>query len=92
MKYWSCCQRKTSEFDNFLNQEGCTEGKHMWCKKDVSCLGYYVQTEVNYMASTTSGHKRNPCILITAPTYCTMLYQRYGQDLVGFRSHSTNFC
>ena len=33
MKYWSCCQRKTSEFDNFLNQIGCQEGKHLWVKK-----------------------------------------------------------
>lgn len=32
MKYWSCCQRKTSDFDNFLNQEGCTIGQHLWFK------------------------------------------------------------
>jgi len=27
MKYWSCCQRKTSDFNNFLSQVGCTKGK-----------------------------------------------------------------
>lgn len=32
MKYWSCCNRKTSDFDNFLKQEGCTTGKHVWIK------------------------------------------------------------
>ncbi|KAK7106933.1 cysteine and histidine-rich domain-containing protein 1-like [Littorina saxatilis] len=32
MKYWTCCNRKTSDFDNFLNQEGCAEGKHVWVK------------------------------------------------------------
>ncbi|XP_076445111.1 cysteine and histidine-rich domain-containing protein 1-like [Babylonia areolata] len=32
MKFWSCCNRKTSDFDNFLNQEGCTTGKHVWVK------------------------------------------------------------
>jgi len=32
MKYWSCCQRKTSDFEAFLNQEGCTEGKCNWIK------------------------------------------------------------
>lgn len=40
MKYWSCCQRKTSDFDNFLNQEGCTIGKHLWFKvetEQVAC-------------------------------------------------------
>ncbi|XP_014674625.1 PREDICTED: LOW QUALITY PROTEIN: cysteine and histidine-rich domain-containing protein 1-like [Priapulus caudatus] len=33
MKYWSCCQRKTSDFDNFLKQEGCDLGSHVWVKK-----------------------------------------------------------
>ncbi|XP_797726.4 cysteine and histidine-rich domain-containing protein 1 [Strongylocentrotus purpuratus] len=30
MKYWSCCNRKTSDFNNFLNQEGCTTGSHVF--------------------------------------------------------------
>ncbi|TWW74655.1 Cysteine and histidine-rich domain-containing protein 1 CHORD domain-containing protein 1 [Takifugu flavidus] len=34
MKYWSCCKRKTSDFNTFLSQEGCTKGTHMWRKKD----------------------------------------------------------
>ncbi|XP_058482658.1 cysteine and histidine-rich domain-containing protein 1 [Solea solea] len=34
MKYWSCCKRKTSDFNTFLSQEGCTEGTHLWKKKD----------------------------------------------------------
>uniref|UniRef100_A0A5F8GKD1 Cysteine and histidine-rich domain-containing protein 1 n=2 Tax=Monodelphis domestica TaxID=13616 RepID=A0A5F8GKD1_MONDO len=34
MKYWSCCKRKTSDFNTFLAQEGCTTGKHLWTKKD----------------------------------------------------------
>ncbi|XP_036282857.1 cysteine and histidine-rich domain-containing protein 1 isoform X3 [Pipistrellus kuhlii] len=34
MKYWSCCRRKTSDFNTFLAQEGCTKGKHMWTAKD----------------------------------------------------------
>lgn len=32
MKYWSCCQRKTSDFGVFLDQEGCTTGEHIWSK------------------------------------------------------------
>ncbi|KAG7322396.1 hypothetical protein KOW79_013742 [Hemibagrus wyckioides] len=35
MKYWSCCKRKTSDFNTFLSQEGCTKGKHLWRKKDM---------------------------------------------------------
>uniref|UniRef100_A0A131XVS3 Putative cysteine and histidine-rich domain chord-containing zinc binding protein n=1 Tax=Ixodes ricinus TaxID=34613 RepID=A0A131XVS3_IXORI len=33
MKYWTCCQRKTSDFANFLEQRGCTSGSHLWIKK-----------------------------------------------------------
>jgi cysteine/histidine-rich domain-containing protein 1 len=33
MKYWSCCQRKTSDFNAFLSQEGCATGCHLWKKK-----------------------------------------------------------
>jgi len=36
MKYWSCCQRKTSDFEAFLNQEGCVTGKCNWIKPKVS--------------------------------------------------------
>ncbi|XP_025099052.1 cysteine and histidine-rich domain-containing protein 1-like [Pomacea canaliculata] len=32
MKFWSCCIRRTSDFNNFLNQEGCQRGKHCWVK------------------------------------------------------------
>ncbi|KAL0994957.1 hypothetical protein UPYG_G00129950 [Umbra pygmaea] len=34
MKYWSCCKRKTSDFNTFLSQEGCSHGNHLWRKKD----------------------------------------------------------
>ncbi|CAJ0607681.1 unnamed protein product [Cylicocyclus nassatus] len=30
MKYWSCCQKKTSNFNAFLQQGGCSKGKHQW--------------------------------------------------------------
>ncbi|KAM9331870.1 cysteine and histidine-rich domain-containing protein 1 isoform 1-T2 [Pholidichthys leucotaenia] len=35
MKYWSCCKRKTSDFNAFLSQEGCTKGAHLWRKEEV---------------------------------------------------------
>lgn len=35
LKYWSCCQKRTSDFTAFMNQEGCAFGKHKWTK-DVS--------------------------------------------------------
>ncbi|XP_035221138.1 cysteine and histidine-rich domain-containing protein 1-like, partial [Stegodyphus dumicola] len=32
MKYWSCCVKRTTDFDSFLEQIGCTTGKHKWLK------------------------------------------------------------
>jgi len=32
IKYWSCCQRKTTDFTSFLDQIGCTNGYHCWEK------------------------------------------------------------
>lgn len=31
-KFWSCCQRRTSDFNEFERQEGCTVGEHVWIK------------------------------------------------------------
>lgn len=36
MKYWSCCQKKTTDFATFLDQPGCTQGKHTWSLKNTS--------------------------------------------------------
>lgn len=33
MKYWSCCQKKTTEFSVFLEQPGCIQGRHVWFSK-----------------------------------------------------------
>uniref|UniRef100_A0A8D2IK03 CHORD domain-containing protein n=1 Tax=Varanus komodoensis TaxID=61221 RepID=A0A8D2IK03_VARKO len=30
MKYWSCCGIKTTDFSAFLEQKGCSKGKHSW--------------------------------------------------------------
>eukprot|EP00102_Acyrthosiphon_pisum_P022188 XP_016659398.1 PREDICTED: cysteine and histidine-rich domain-containing protein-like [Acyrthosiphon pisum] len=33
MKYWSCCNKKTTDFHAFLEQDGCFQGKHCWIKE-----------------------------------------------------------
>lgn len=38
LKYWSCCQKKTTEFSAFLEQPGCTQGKHVWFSKVILFL------------------------------------------------------
>lgn len=35
LKFWSCCQKRTTDFNIFLGQVGCERGSHVW-KKDVS--------------------------------------------------------
>lgn len=35
MKFWSCCERKTSDFTSFLNQQGCEKAEgHDWVHPD----------------------------------------------------------
>lgn len=56
MKYWSCCKRKTSDFNAFLSQEGCARGNHLWKKEDtgkkvVPCRFDWHQTSGQVMIS-----------------------------------------
>ncbi|XP_055617070.1 cysteine and histidine-rich domain-containing protein morgana [Toxorhynchites rutilus septentrionalis] len=34
IKYWSCCQKKTSDFTAFMNIVGCETGSHKWISED----------------------------------------------------------
>ncbi|CAB1349248.1 unnamed protein product [Coregonus sp. 'balchen'] len=47
MKFWSCCRRKTSDFNCFLAQEGCTTGSHLWRKPDKNSLPELSYAEAN---------------------------------------------
>ncbi|XP_067619318.1 cysteine and histidine-rich domain-containing protein morgana [Eurosta solidaginis] len=56
MKYWSCCQRKTSDFAAFMAQKGCACGEHKWFKEDddnqvVTCRYDWHQTSTNVIVS-----------------------------------------
>ncbi|CAK1600934.1 unnamed protein product [Parnassius mnemosyne] len=33
LKFWSCCQKRTTDFNTFLAQPGCTTGTHKWFKE-----------------------------------------------------------
>ncbi|XP_046631656.1 cysteine and histidine-rich domain-containing protein 1-like [Daphnia pulicaria] len=51
LKYWTCCTRRTSDFQAFLDQEGCSTGTHVWktekeeqIKKSVQCRQDWMQT------------------------------------------------
>uniref|UniRef100_A0A0C9RBB5 CHORD protein n=1 Tax=Fopius arisanus TaxID=64838 RepID=A0A0C9RBB5_9HYME len=56
MKYWSCCQRKTSDFSVFMAQKGCACGEHKWFKEEedkqvVNCRYDWHQTPTNVIVS-----------------------------------------
>lgn len=47
-KYWNCCCIRTIDFNAFLDQKGCSTGKHRWIhkqgKKKVACRFDWHQT------------------------------------------------
>ncbi|KAM7364281.1 cysteine and histidine rich domain containing protein [Cochliomyia hominivorax] len=56
MKYWSCCQRKTSDFAVFMAQKGCVYGQHKYIKEDddkkvVKCRYDWHQTAKDVIVS-----------------------------------------
>ncbi|XP_044040479.1 cysteine and histidine-rich domain-containing protein 1 isoform X2 [Siniperca chuatsi] len=62
-KYWSCCCIKTVDFNAFLDQKGCSTGKHCWIpkqdKKKVACRHDWHQTGNNVVV-TIYAKKANP--------------------------------
>lgn len=56
MKYWSCCQRKTSDFSVFVAQKGCESGMHKWkaaetCDQTIKCRYDWHQTGNNVVVA-----------------------------------------
>lgn len=39
-KFWSCCCIKTVDFNSFLDQKGCSSGRHCWVTKKVQHLSH----------------------------------------------------
>ncbi|XP_059046312.1 cysteine and histidine-rich domain-containing protein morgana [Achroia grisella] len=78
LKFWSCCQKRTTDFNTFLSQPGCTTGFHKWTKEGpaagtVKCRWDWHQTPDYVIVSvyakkydpTTSYVKLNPIRLDT---------------------------
>lgn len=55
LKFWTCCQRKTSDFQSFLDQAGCETGNHKWTKEEsankVNCRWDWHQTSGNVVVA-----------------------------------------
>lgn len=71
-KFWTCCQRRTSDFNEFLRQEGCTSGDHVWIeteKNAVSCRYDWHQTGSSVVVSIfTKGCVPERCLFEANPT------------------------
>uniref|UniRef100_A0A672V0W5 Integrin subunit beta 1 binding protein 2 n=2 Tax=Strigops habroptila TaxID=2489341 RepID=A0A672V0W5_STRHB len=61
VKYWSCCGVKTTDFSTFLEQPGCSRGRHCWAgkgdKKAVSCRQDWHQTSSQVVVTV---YAKNP--------------------------------
>ncbi|XP_043912791.1 cysteine and histidine-rich domain-containing protein 1-like [Protopterus annectens] len=72
MKYWSCCAIQTTDFNAFLEQKGCTSGKHTWIKKEdkkfVTCRYDWHQTGSQVVVTA---YAKNP-----VPDYSVILANR----------------
>ncbi|XP_076843615.1 cysteine and histidine-rich domain-containing protein 1 [Brachyhypopomus gauderio] len=65
-KYWSCCCIKTDDFNAFLDQKGCSTGKHRWIqtqdKKKVVCRYDWHQTRTHVVVTVyakSANHKHS---------------------------------
>lgn len=92
MKYWSCCEKKTTDFSTFLEQPGCLQGNHKWISentgKKVNCRMDWHQTGTFIVVSIyakkyqpdQSTIKLNP-IRLTVDLYFIEENSRYNLDL-----------
>ncbi|CAK8678788.1 unnamed protein product [Clavelina lepadiformis] len=84
MKFWSCCQRKTSDFTSFLNQEGCSKGKHLWKKQlesAVTCRYDWHQTGPNVIISVFAKN----CNIDTSSFETNQVYLKASVDFEGWK-------
>ncbi|XP_072387948.1 cysteine and histidine-rich domain-containing protein morgana [Diabrotica undecimpunctata] len=56
LKFWSCCKKRTTDFNAFLNQIGCETGTHIWNKEatddaSVQCRWDFHQTGSHVVVS-----------------------------------------
>ncbi|XP_072938913.1 cysteine and histidine-rich domain-containing protein morgana [Epargyreus clarus] len=66
LKFWSCCQKRTTDFNNFLSQPGCTSGTHKWVKEGppagtVKCRWDWHQTP-DYVIVSVYAKKYDPTL------------------------------
>lgn len=94
MKFWSCCQRKTSDFTAFMNQAGCETGQHRWTSdedesKSIKCRLDWHQTATQVVVTVyakmchyrKSTVRLNPIRLAVCLVFPQQNNQEYNVDL-----------
>lgn len=66
LKFWSCCQKRTTDFNTFLAQPGCTTGTHKWTKESppagtINCRWDWHQTS-EYVIVSVYAKKYDPTL------------------------------
>ncbi|XP_053896523.1 integrin beta-1-binding protein 2 isoform X3 [Malaclemys terrapin pileata] len=83
MKYWSCCGIKTTDFSVFLEQEGCSTGKHSWIKKEdkklVSCRQDWHQTSSQVVVTI---YAKNPLPALSSVTASRTVTRRHSTGIM----------
>ena len=87
MKSWTCCDRKTSDFQNFLNQTGCKTGEHCWIPQQqmgsetrVECRHDHFQTDAKVTLSLFAKNvdPAKSTVEIKADTVCfDVVFEKY---------------
>lgn len=94
LKFWSCCQRRTSDFTAFMNQVGCETGQHRWTSdedeaKEIKCRLDWHQTATQVVVTVygkmyhyrKSTVRLNPIRLAICLVFPQQNNQEYNVDL-----------
>ena len=65
MKYWSCCQKKTTDFEAFTAQPGCTDGEHLWRNECKSASANENDPQVLRTSCRYDFHQQGPCVVLS---------------------------
>lgn len=92
-KFWSCCQKKTTDFSSFLEQVGCETGKHKWIKEttsnEINCRWDWHQTAANVVVAVYAKNydyiksfvKLNPIRLIVKIVFSHHQHGEFNLDM-----------
>lgn len=95
MKFWSCCNIKTSDFDNFMAQPGCTTGDHRWIETEsekalkVACRYDWHQTSSHAVLSIYCKQTRPELTVIKANRVCLSVDVRFDNGKNRFQKEMT---